>query len=239
MFCEEGRASGLRGGRDPAGRYIFWGVGGRGSGRHNGARKHRVESCLTLDVNVLHRKGALTPGASGTLLWGREGADAEASVTFRVDEATLILCYDDGHAAGFCVEQHVSLTSVPVAFGGSRAYFLCPGADCGRRSLILYFHRGVFRCRHCHGLAYESQREDAKQRARRRADKLRARFCWPKHRIFAPQIVVRPKGMWSRTFDRLRGDAVAAEAIATAAQVAHWTRLLRKLERRQRQARQG
>jgi hypothetical protein len=77
----------------------------------------------------------------------------------------------------------VELSFVPAAFGGARAYFLCPGAECGRRVSVLYFQRGAFRCRHCHGLAYESQREDARRRTRRRADKLRARLVWPRQRV--------------------------------------------------------
>jgi hypothetical protein len=32
--------------------------------------------------------------------------------------------------------------------------------------------------------------------------------------------------MWSRTFERLRGYAMEADSVATAAQVAHWTRPL-------------
>jgi len=154
-----------------------------------------------------------------------------------VNNAALILCYIDQHAAEAQeIEQHVVLSSVPAAFGGSRTYFLCPGAECGRRTSILYFARGSFRCRRCHDLAYESQREDVRQRARRRAHKLRARLGWPQQRAFAPPIVVKPKGMWSRTFERLRGYAIAAESVATAAQVAHWARILSRLDRRQRRA---
>jgi hypothetical protein len=209
-------------------------MGGCGSGRHRGARKRRVESCLALDVNELRRKVALTPGASGTLTWEREG-DAQASVAFRVGEGALTLCYRDQHAAEpRDVEQHVALSSAPARFGGARAYFLCPGAECGRRVSVLYSRRGVFRCRHCHGLAYESQREDARQRARRRADKLRSRLGWPQQRGLALPIAVKPKGIWGRTYKRLHRDAVAAESAATAAQVAHWTRLLARVNRRQR-----
>ena len=154
-------------------------MGGCGSGRHRGVRKRRVESCLALDVNELRRKGVLTPGAFGTLSW-ECGGDARASVVFRVGECALTLCYHDQRAAEpRDVEQRVALSSVPGRFGGARDYFLCPGAECGRRVSILYFRRGVFRCRHCHGLAYESQREDARLRARRRADKLRAQLGWP------------------------------------------------------------
>jgi hypothetical protein len=150
----------------------------------------------------------------------------------------FILCYDDhGAEARTIIEQRVAVSFVPAAFGGVRTYFLCPGAECGRRVSVLYFRRGVFRCRHCHGLAYESQREDARRRARRRADKLRARLGWPQQRALAVPIVVKPRGMWSRTFERLRGYAIAAESVATAAQVAHWAQLLGRVNRRQRRAR--
>ncbi|MFY9838788.1 MAG: hypothetical protein WAK55_20390 [Xanthobacteraceae bacterium] len=190
-------------------------------------------------MNELHRKDALTPGASGTLMWERDG-NAQASAAFRVHDGVLTLCYHDQRATEpRDVEQRVALSSVLTAFGGSRAYFLCPAMECGRRVSVLYFRRGAFRCRHCHGLGYESQREDARQRARRRADKLRARLGWPQQRAIALPIVVKPKGMWSRTFERLRGTAIAAESVATAAQVAHWIRLLRRLERRQRRAQQA
>jgi hypothetical protein len=65
-------------------------MGGCGSGRHRGARKRRIESCLALDVNQLRRKGALTPGASGTLTWEREG-DVQTSVDFRADSLKYLL----------------------------------------------------------------------------------------------------------------------------------------------------
>ena len=40
-----------------------------------------------------------------------------------------------------------------------------------RRVFTLYFARGAFRCRHCHGLAYECQAEDRERRAQWRANK--------------------------------------------------------------------
>jgi hypothetical protein len=41
--------------------------------------------------------------------------------------------------------------------------------------------------------------------ARRRADKLRARLDWSQQRALALPIMVKPRGMWNRTFERLRG----------------------------------
>jgi hypothetical protein len=46
-------------------------------------------------------------------------------------------------------------------FGGSRAYFICPGphdgTDCGRRITKLRLSGRYFLCRHCNALAYASQ----------------------------------------------------------------------------------
>ena len=71
-----------------------------------------------------------------------------------------------------------------------------------------------------------------------RADKLRARLGWPQRRALVLPIAVKPKGMWSKTFERLRGYAIAAESIAAAAQAAHLARLLGRFERRKRRAQQ-
>ncbi|MGH6673882.1 MAG: hypothetical protein ACRECV_18185 [Xanthobacteraceae bacterium] len=195
-------------------------------------RKRRVESCLSLDVRELRRKGALAPAATGTLTWDRDG-DAVAPVGFRIDTAGLVLAYDayegDSQRA---IEQRVLLSSVPVALGGERTYFVCPGAECRRRVAMLYFMRGAFRCRRCHGLAYECQREDATQRARRRANKHRARLGWPEWRMLAQRLAARPKRRWRTTFRQQLKSIIAADAKADAAYAAQYWRLACRVERR-------
>lgn len=207
-------------------------MGGCGSGRHNGVRKRRVESCIALDVRELARMGALALGAAGTLTWQRD-CDAVASVGFRVDTTGLVLSYDayDGEAQR-AIEQGVALSSVPAALGGARACFLCPGAECGRRVAVLYFVRGAFYCRHCHRLAYASQCEDVMWRARRRVDKLRARLGIERQNPFALANAARPKGMWRTTFSRLHASALEAYDIASIAQGLYFARLLAKINRR-------
>jgi hypothetical protein len=59
----------------------------------------------------------------------------------------------------------------------------------------------VFACRKCHRLAYPSQREDASDRAGRRADKIRDRLGWDAGILNGPGS--KPKGMHWRTFERL------------------------------------
>jgi len=60
----------------------------------------------------------------------------------------------------------------------------------------------IFACRHCHRLAYDSQRERRDDRLTRRADRIRQRLGWE------PGILNgdggKPKGMHWRTFERLQ-----------------------------------
>ena len=85
--------------------------------------------------------------------------------------------------------------------------FVCP--RCHRSCLVLY-GGAYFRCRKCYGLAYASQNEDALDRMRRKAEKIRERLggradineCFPE----------KPKGMHWKTYNRLTAEADALEA---------------------------
>ena len=80
------------------------------------------------------------------------------------------------------------------------------------RGAILYGGR-IFACRHCHDLAYPSQRESDFDRLGRRAEKLRVRLKWE------PGILnwagERPNGMHHRTYYRLMAlhDAYAGASL--------------------------
>ena len=98
-------------------------------------------------------------------------------------------------------------------YGGERAWWLCPAVGCGRRVAVL-FGGNVYACRHCHQLAYQTQREQAHDRAGRRADTIRKRLGW------AAGILNgnggKSKGMHWRTFERLQSthDAHVNQALA-------------------------
>jgi hypothetical protein len=117
------------------------------------------------------------------------------------------------------VNQTVRIVRVPCRFGGARPYFVCPGVvngtACGRRVTKLYQPGRRFLCRHCHRLANASQSEDALDRTLRRANKLRQRLGGDPGMmaLFPP----RPKGMWRRTFERLREQTLDAEERADTA----------------------
>jgi hypothetical protein len=191
-------------------------MGGIGSGRRGGLKKRRVEAHIALKVGELQHAGGLAPGASGTLSWGA----AAVTMAFRASAADLTLRYrvDDGANSQDILER-VPLVRVAAGFGGMRCYFRCPGLGCGRRALVLYLTRGLFRCRRCHGLAYESQCEDAERLIVRHADKARARLGYPIWRPFSLAPIARPKGMWRCKFLRLQYSVDEADEIATTAHV--------------------
>jgi hypothetical protein len=176
------------------------GMGGFGSGRHSGAKKGRVEAHVALNLIELQRAGALAPGASGTLSSGAE-AQPTAAIAFRTSTADFTLTYHvaDG-ASERSIAERVQLARVAAGFGGTRHYFRCPGPGCGRRVVVLYLASGLIRCRRCHGLAYESQREDARRRAERRADKARARLRYGLWRPFDVAPWLGPKGCGGPSF---------------------------------------
>lgn len=99
------------------------------------------------------------------------------------------------------------------ALGGQRAWWLCPASGCGRRVAVLY-GSSLYACRHCHHLAYSTQREQAHDRARSKADNICKRLGWE------PGILngdgAKPKGMHWRTFERLQAahEAYVGQSLA-------------------------
>jgi hypothetical protein len=72
----------------------------------------------------------------------------------------------------------------------------------------------VSACRHCHQLAYRTQREQKHARAGSKADKLRDRLGWEAGILNGNGT--KPKGMHWATFDRLeaRHDALVNKSLA-------------------------
>jgi hypothetical protein len=79
-----------------------------------------------------------------------------------------------------------------------------------RRVAKLYAAGELFACRHCYGLAYESQQEPVHQRGLGKAQKIRMQMGGSQN-MFEP-FPDKPKGMHWRTYDRRRGAHDVAEA---------------------------
>jgi ribosomal protein L37E len=94
----------------------------------------------------------------------------------------------------------------PCRFGGERPWFACSaesnGVDCGRRVTKLYSVGGLFACRHCHRLAYESQQESTRHRGLGKARKIRMQLGGSANMF--KEFPDKPKHMHWRTYNRLR-----------------------------------
>ena len=131
------------------------------------------------------------------------------------------------------VAETVRIVRVPCRFGGARPYFICPGVvngiACGRRVAKLYGPGRYFLCRHCYRLAHASQSEGGLDRTLRRANKIRQRLGGDPG--MASPFPPRPKGMWRRTYERLRRRTFDAEMRADEAIDLHVAKLAARIDR--------
>jgi hypothetical protein len=130
------------------------------------------------------------------------------------------------------VAETVLIVRVACRFGGARPYFICPGVvngvACGRRVAKLHGPGRYFLCRHCYRLAHASQGEGAWDRTLRRADKIRQRLGGAPG--MAAPFPPKPKGMWRRTYQRLRDRAFEDEMQADEAFARQAERLLARID---------
>jgi len=184
-------------------------MGGFGSGRCGGSGRDTVESCRSIDVNWLHRKRYLVPGCYRGLEWTCDGKSI-ASIGVRAEAGSLHLIYRwrSGGGEWENVTERVPIVRVRCPLGGSRPYFICPGVvngcACGRRVAKLHGPGRYFLCRHCYRLAHASQNETQLDRELRRSNKIKLRLGGTPGLYSFPN---KPKGMWSRTYERLRDEA--------------------------------
>jgi hypothetical protein len=187
-------------------------MGGFGSGRHGG--KGTTGDMWALDIRRIARAGRLKPGQSFNWQWSRNG-EPVANINLRTDTDRVTLDYRARDRGGEwqTMNYPVRVSWTPCTYGGQRAWWLCPAAGCGRRVAVLYGGK-VYACRHCHQLAYQTQRQSAGDRAGSKANKLRDRLQWEPG--FLNGKGGKPKGMHWRTFGRLQlaHDTKAVECMA-------------------------
>ena len=190
-------------------------MGGFGSGRRSG--KSVTGDMLALDIRRIHRAGRLQAGQYFNWRWTR-GGEPVGNISIRTDADKLTLIYRSRSNGGEWLEMNypVYLSWTPCTFGGHRAWWLCPAQGCGRRVAVLY-GGSVYACRHCHQLAYQTQRENAGERASSKAEKLRDRLGWEAGILNGKGD--KPKGMHRATFDSLaaRHDVLVKKSLACAA----------------------
>jgi hypothetical protein len=177
-------------------------LGGLGSGnRYRFGKKTTTDECRSLDVRRFNREGLLKSGNLFSWRWSRAGQEV-ASIGALVYQDKLVLSYRSKSGGEWeDVKEPVALEWTPCNFGGERPWFVCPGVRCGRRVAILYGPGMYFLCRRCYDLRYESQREDKKTRALRRAQRIRTRLGGSANMM--EPFPEKPKGMHHDTYVRL------------------------------------
>ncbi len=185
-------------------------MGGYGSGRRWGSSKDTTSSYLRLDVRWLGRKGFLVPGRSSNVTWSRNGEPA-GNINLQCETDRVVLCYSHRRFdEPWKNEKYpVPLERTPCHYGGKRVWFRCPARGCGRRVAILY-GSGIFACRNCYQLAYESQHEAPHNRALTRAQSIREKLGGSGS--MGEPFPWKPKGMHWSTYWRLRQTAEEAGA---------------------------
>lgn len=186
-------------------------MGGVGSGRHwHWDTKSTVADLRSLDVRRWARDGLLKPGQSFGWQW-TQGSKRVGSIRLYVarDEVRLDYRTRDYGGEWEPMTYPVKLLHTPCHLGGERVWFRCPAQGCGRRVALLYGGK-AFACRHCHQLAYPSQREKPFERHQRRAEKVMTRLGWAS--VEDRYLLGKPKGMHWRTYRRLTADLERSEA---------------------------
>jgi hypothetical protein len=144
--------------------------------RHRGGGKNTTSGVLFLDARYLRRKGFLNFGALSSQQWSSRGEPC-GSINLRAFESHIVLSYrtrryDEPWTSK---EYPVFLEWTRCNYCGSRVWFRCPANGCLRRVAILY-GGSFFACRHCHNLAYDSQRETRHRRMLLKAQDIRQKL---------------------------------------------------------------
>lgn len=177
-------------------------MGGIGSGnwcRWN--KQTTTEEVHRVDIRYMKKQGMLKPGYSGSLSWNR-GGEQTGWIRYQVHNDYLRLIYRiRSHSEEWqSIDEKVWFQRTPCHYGGERLWFSCP--HCQTRVAILYGYDKRFLCRHCYDLPYASQGETYLDRMARKARKIRARLDADMD-LDSP-IFKKPKGMHSKTFDKLK-----------------------------------
>jgi hypothetical protein len=183
-------------------------MGGEGSGNwYRFDKKTTTGECHSVDVRYLHREGLLKLGRWFTLRWsqaGRKTGSIRGAVIGERKPEGVILTYRRRSGPGDeweDVQEPVPLEWTACNFGGERPWFICPGAGCGRRVAVLYGPGRYFLCRHCYDLVYESQRNNAIERALHKAQSIRKHLGGSANMM--EPFPEKPKGMHHDTYMRL------------------------------------
>ena len=195
-------------------------MGGFGSGRTGGRVTIERTASFVLSTSMLTRRG-LRPGFLGTVIvsWRDPRTEQDSLVGMIVNareprHAFVEFVHNTRTLPPEAMHYRARLLTTTPHFGGTRWWFACPRT--GRRVAKLYLPSGgrQFWSRQAYALAYQSQREQRHDRARQKAQSIREKLGGPQYGNLTLPFPPKPKGMWWRTYERLRRKAAAAETVS-------------------------
>lgn len=199
-------------------------MGSLSSGRRSGSAnvKTLVEEHFNINCNIFNRKGLLSPG---TLFYidSIVGSGAMLSIKVQVQTDALHLRY---RLNSRTYTQNVSTLYQNCHFGGKRPYFICPKC-CLKRTALYLGKTDYFLCRTCQRYAYRSQRLNAHQRHANRAMNLKKKLISADQPCYS---IERPKGMWTRTFDRILNQIIVFDNVSCGLFVEYFNGVVKKFD---------
>jgi hypothetical protein len=130
-----------------------------------------TEDHRSIDIRDWARNGVLLQQGTRELCWVNDGTTVfsirvEIQATRVETQANrVVLRYHVLGPGGQWdpIDEGILFARTKGGPGWERIWFLCPG--CTKRVAILYLKKYYFRCRHCLGLVYQSQKISRSQRA--------------------------------------------------------------------------
>ncbi len=201
-------------------------MGGPGSGSYyRWSKRTTKEELKRIDIRYMKKAGLLIADHKGTLSWNCNGEPSgKIGYTMHRDEMILKYSFQEPNKGWVPVEQTIPISRTSCNYGGERAWLHCP--LCQSRVAILYMVYGVFQCRHCHNVPYSSQQEGYLDRMCRKARKIRKRLYGDDYdNLFfalSEPLFLKPKGIHSKTFERLKQAENRAQSEIERIMVSRW-----------------
>lgn len=167
-------------------------------------RKKTTYETRDLDISFLKRERVLSTPYTMRIRWNAHSAsEAIVNVICHENQFLRLFPNEASNNPSWVADQFILLSWTTCHYGKQRPWFCCPAATCDKRAAILYLDAGsgLFLCRRCCNLAYETQRESEQDRLYRKRTKYARKLGRLRTSPHIPHFKLRY--MHQRTYDRL------------------------------------
>lgn len=151
-----------------------------------------VEQAMKVNIQTIYAAVSKSGDPICSMAWTCGGQTLGTGAAILLGDKLIVVVGERSYSA--------AITYVEPHLGGVSRLLKCPLA-CARNVVTLFVSNAGMSCRSCSHLTYQSQREHAPDRARRKAFKISLRLD-PGH-VSLTSIPGRRKGQWRRSYLRL------------------------------------